>query len=96
MAVGVYVVFRDRRDLATAFREIGWDALAVSAAFSLLGTVSLLGLWLSVLRGLGALVPLGEAWRVFFISQLGKYLPGLVWPALVQMEAGPRWGYGAA
>jgi uncharacterized membrane protein YbhN (UPF0104 family) len=92
VAVGVYVVFRDRRDLATAFREIGWSALAVSAAFSLLGTVSLLGLWMSVLRGLGALVPLGEAWRVFFISQLGKYLPGLVWPALVQMEAGPRWG----
>jgi uncharacterized membrane protein YbhN (UPF0104 family) len=91
-AVGLYVVVRDRHDLATAFREIGWGALAVSALLAVLGTVVLLGLWTSVLRGLGAAVPLSGAWRVFFISQLGKYLPGLVWPALAQMEAGRRWG----
>lgn len=92
MVVGGYVVVRDRHDLATAFREIGWGAMAASAVFAVLGTVVLLGLWTSVLRGLGATVPLGEAWRVFFVSQLGKYLPGLVWPALAQMEAGRRWG----
>jgi uncharacterized membrane protein YbhN (UPF0104 family) len=91
-AVGTYVVARDRHDLATAFREIGWGAMVASAIFAVLGTVVLLGLWTSVLRGLGATVPLVEAWRVFFISQLGKYLPGLVWPALAQMEAGRRWG----
>lgn len=92
VAVGAYVVARDRQDLATAFREIGWGAMGASAVFAAAGTVVLLGLWTSVLRGLGASVPLGEAWRVFFISQLGKYLPGLVWPALAQMEAGRRWG----
>jgi uncharacterized membrane protein YbhN (UPF0104 family) len=92
LAIGIYVVVRDRHDLATAFREIGWGPMAASAVFALLGTVVLLGLWISVLRALGARVPLGEAWRVFFISQLGKYLPGLVWPALAQMEAGRRWG----
>jgi uncharacterized membrane protein YbhN (UPF0104 family) len=92
VAVGAFVVIRDRHDLATALREIGWGAMAASAVFAVLGTVVLLGLWTSVLRGLGARVPLTEAWRVFFISQLGKYLPGLVWPALAQMEAGRRWG----
>lgn len=91
-AVAAYVVVRDRHDLATAFREIGWGPLAGSAVLAVLGTVVLLGLWVSVLRGLGATVPMGEAWRVFFLSQLGKYLPGLVWPALAQMEAGRRWG----
>ena len=92
LALGVYVVVRDRQDLGTAFRQIGWGAMVASSVFALLGTVLLLGLWTSVLRGLGASVPLAEAWRAFFVSQLGKYLPGLVWPALAQMEAGRRWG----
>ena len=90
--IGVYLVVRDRHSLAIAFREIGWGAIALSSVFALLGTVVLLGLWISVLRGLGVAVPMGRAWRVFFISQLGKYLPGLLWPALAQMEAGRRWG----
>ena len=30
--------------------------------------------------------------RAFFTSQLGKYLPGSVWPVLVQMEAGKARG----
>jgi hypothetical protein len=33
-----------------------------------------------------------EGARVFFVSQLGKYLPGSVWPILMQMEAGRRRG----
>jgi hypothetical protein len=91
-ALAAYVVVRDRHDLAKAFREIGWGAMAASARLAIQGTVVFRGLWTYVLRGLGAAVPVGEAWRVFFISQLGKYLPGLVWPALAQMEAGRRWG----
>jgi glycosyltransferase 2 family protein len=85
-------VTRNRHDLGTAFGEIGWRSMAASAVFGVLGTVVLAGLWMSVLRALGARVPVGEACRVFFVSQLGKYLPGLVWPALAQMEAGRRWG----
>jgi uncharacterized membrane protein YbhN (UPF0104 family) len=88
----VYVVVRNRHDLATAFAEIGWRSMAASAVFGVLGTVVLAGLWMSVLRALGERIPVGEACRVFFVSQLGKYLPGLVWPALAQMEAGRRWG----
>src|SRR5262249_40883947 len=92
LGIGAYVVARNRADLAAAFREIGWGAMTASAVFGVLGTVVLLGLWLSILRGLGVVAPVGQAWRVFFISQLGKYLPGLLWPALAQMEAGRRWG----
>jgi len=92
LVIGAYVVARNRADLAAAFREIGWWAMTASAVFGVLGTVVLLGLWVSVLRGLGVVAPVGQAWRVFFISQLGKYLPGLLWPALAQMEAGRRWG----
>ena len=33
-----------------------------------------------------------DAAGVFFVSQLGKYLPGSVWPVLAQMQFGARWG----
>jgi glycosyltransferase 2 family protein len=45
-------------------------------------------MWREVLRGLGVIMPWGAAARVFFTSQLGKYLPGSVWPIVLQMEAG--------
>ena len=83
---------RNRAALEQAFTEIGWGAMAVSGVFALLGTMALLGLWRVLLRGLGTIPPLGEAWPVFYVSQLGKYLPGLLWPAVAQMESGRRWG----
>jgi hypothetical protein len=44
--------------------------------------------WRAVLADLGAPLPLAGAMRVFFLGQLGKYLPGSIWPALAQMELG--------
>jgi len=44
--------------------------------------------WLAVLSGLGPAVPALPAARIFFVGQLGKYLPGSVWPLLAQMELG--------
>ncbi|MGZ4664633.1 MAG: lysylphosphatidylglycerol synthase domain-containing protein [Frankiaceae bacterium] len=44
--------------------------------------------WRAVLSGLGPVVPLLPAGRIFFVGQLGKYLPGSVWPLVAQMELG--------
>jgi len=86
------VVLRNRAALAQSFAEIGWGAMVGSGVLALAGTVALVGLWRALLLGLGTVPPRGEAWPVFFVSQLGKYLPGLLWPAVAQMEAGRRWG----
>ena len=59
---------------------------------AVLGTAALLGVWITLLRGFGAIPPRGEAWDVYFVTQLGKYIPGLVWPTVAQMESGRRWG----
>lgn len=42
--------------------------------------------WRRLLRDLGSSLPLSASCRVFFVGQLGKYLPGSVWPVLAQME----------
>lgn len=44
--------------------------------------------WRSLLADLGAPLPLRVASRIFFVSQLGKYLPGSVWSIATQMELG--------
>ena len=44
--------------------------------------------WRAVLTGLGSPLPLAVAGRVFLLAQLGKYLPGSVWPVLAQTELG--------
>ncbi len=57
--------------------------------------------WRAVLTDLGSPLPVTSGMRVFFLGQLGKYLPGSVWPVLAQMELGrgykvPRRSSGAA
>lgn len=45
-------------------------------------------MWRLLLAGLGSSLPVRVAARVLFVSQLGKHLPGSVWPMLAQMELG--------
>ena len=49
-----------------------------------------LRVWQTLLAGLGSPLPVPAAGRILFIGQLGKYIPGSVWPILAQMELGAR------
>ncbi len=75
----------------------GWHQLSV-ASLLLAGAAVLLGLffsalaWRALLADLGQHVPIMGAVRVFFVGQLGKYLPGSVWPVVAQMELGKAHG----
>ncbi|MFN2624855.1 MAG: lysylphosphatidylglycerol synthase domain-containing protein [Mycobacteriales bacterium] len=68
------------------------DLGAVSIGAALLAVLA--GLWCSLLSWRAVLADLGsplttrDAERVFFVGQLGKYLPGSLWPILAQMELG--------
>jgi len=44
--------------------------------------------WRAVLTGLGSHLPLAVSGRVYLLAQLGKYLPGSLWPVLAQTELG--------
>ena len=68
----------------------GWFALSLLAALVGLGFTSLA--WRTLLADLGSPLPLGPATRVFFLAQVGKYVPGAVWPFVAQMELGKSLG----
>lgn len=59
-----------------------------SLALALVGVWMSFELWRGTLAALGSRVARRPAARLFFVSQLGKYLPGSVWPVLAQMRMG--------
>lgn len=82
------VIYRERHSFVDTLQRMGaWPMLA-SFACGLIGISATYPVWRQVLQGLDVNLPWGAGARVFFISQLGKYLPGSVWPVLMQMEAG--------
>jgi hypothetical protein len=87
---GAALIFRDRHHLQQAVSTIGAGGALLALVCALFGTVCIEQVWACLLAGLGAEVPARESARVFLVSQLGKYLPGSVWPVLAQMEFGRR------
>ncbi|HEX4832500.1 MAG TPA: YbhN family protein [Trebonia sp.] len=86
LALGAYAVSTRWTDIHHDLGLIGlrWSALALLAVLAALFT-SMLS-WRALLVGLGSPLPVTTSARIFFIGQLGKYLPGAVWPILAQME----------
>ena len=44
--------------------------------------------WREMLADLGSPLSIPEAWRIYFIGGLSKYVPGVIWPMLAQAELG--------
>ncbi len=72
-------------------RMPAWAVLA-SVAFVLLGLVPTLTAWRILLSDLGSDLALRPSVGVFFVGQLGKYLPGSLWVVLAQSDLAARHG----
>ncbi len=70
------------------------DAASIAAALGcvLVGLVAAALSWRAVLTGMGSHLPVTAAARVFFLGQLGKYIPGSVWPVIAQAELSKEYG----
>jgi hypothetical protein len=88
IAAAGFAIYRDRHSFANTLHRIGPGAAIASFAAGLASIGATYPIWRQVLAGLDVRLPWGAGARVFFISQLGKYIPGSVWPVLLQMEAG--------
>ena len=77
-----------RGELAAA--DPGWLALASLCAVG--NILAAAGAWRASLATLGSPVSARPAVAIFCIGQLGKYLPGSVWPVVVQAQLTSRRG----
>ena len=71
-----------------AFRDVGPAAAAGSFVAVLVGLLASALVWRALLADLGTRLPLRPATHVFFLGQLGKYVPGSVFAIAAQMELG--------
>ncbi len=88
LAFGVLFVVRRWSQVSGALAELGWVAALGSVPLGAAGMVAGMLAWRALLADLGFPLRLRDAGRVFFLSQLGKYLPGSVWPMVAQIELG--------
>jgi len=86
VALGGYAVAKDWHSIGPELGRIGLPASLASVAITLAALVASMWTWRVLLAGLGSPLSFGVAARVMFVGQLGKYLPGSVWPVLAQME----------
>jgi glycosyltransferase 2 family protein len=87
-ALAVWALLSEREEVTQAVARLT-PAWLLFAAVSTVVNVLLAGMvWRTLLADLGSRLPLPVAARIFFVGQLGKYLPGSVWPVVMQTELG--------
>ncbi|HEX2574948.1 MAG TPA: lysylphosphatidylglycerol synthase transmembrane domain-containing protein [Aquihabitans sp.] len=94
-AAMVYVVRRLARDWpdasdALADADLAWVAVAVVTAVAAMTSIG--WGWRHVLRLLGVRAPVGRVIAWYYVGELGKYVPGGVWPVLGRGELARRGG----
>ena len=88
VGLGGYAVADQWPQVRAGFADLGVGTVAAAFGTVLLALLVTLQVWRSLLTSSGSRVPFPAAARIFFVGQIGKYLPGAVWPVLAQMELG--------
>ena len=88
VAAAVWAVVVQREAVGEALGRVGFGGVAAAlvASCAYVGATALS--WRALLADLGSPLPLGAAARVFFVSQVAKYLPGGVWNIVAAAELG--------
>ena len=90
VGIGAYEISKEWHEVHRALGQIGFLSCLWALLALLVMQYATLREWQSLLAGLGSPLPTTTAGRIFFIGQLGKYIPGSLWPVLTQMELGAR------
>jgi len=69
-------------------QRLSWPVVLLAFVLCLLGLFFNLMVWRELLADLGSRISIPEAWRIYFIGGLSKYIPGSIWPMLAQAELG--------
>ena len=79
-------------EVSTHLGRLGGGAIAGAFALALIAPVLTLLGWRVLILDLGARLTMAQSASVFFVGQLGKYIPGSVWSVAIQADLGGRLG----
>lgn len=83
---------RDRAEIGDALADAAPGWLALGALLAVVGMTAIAVPWRRAIQLLGDDLPVGQVVRRYFIGEIGKYVPGGVWPILGRGELARRWG----
>ncbi len=86
VGIAVWALRDDFPSMLDAVGTIDWWRPLVAFAGIVLGLLATAEVWKHCLGALGSPVSAAAAREIFFPAQVGKYLPGSVWPFLAQMK----------
>ena len=90
IGIGCYEIAKEWHEVHHALGQIGLLASFEALLALLVMQFATLRTWQVLLAGFGSPLRTTTAGRILFIGQLGKYIPGSVWPILAQMELGAQ------
>jgi glycosyltransferase 2 family protein len=88
VGLGCYAVATQWTQVRAALASLGVLPVAGALLAVLAALLAAVQVWRLLLGGLGSPLPVRAGARVLLIGQLGKYLPGAIWPVVAQMELG--------
>ncbi|MDH2427823.1 lysylphosphatidylglycerol synthase domain-containing protein [Sphaerisporangium sp. TRM90804] len=88
LGFGAWAVSTQWAEVSDGFSRLSWPYVVGALAAVLAALAAGMLMWRSLLADLGSPLPFLAAAKVFFVGQLGKYIPGSLWPVLAQMEMG--------
>lgn len=89
-------IWRVRHGLGDSLSSVGWSAVGLAAGLTVVGTFPGFFGWRLLVRGTGIRLRVSDAAWVFFLSGVTRYLPGSIWPPIVQAALARRVGAPAA
>ncbi|QIM21451.1 UPF0104 family protein [Phycicoccus sp. HDW14] len=89
VAVG-WALARNWSEVSRELGRMSWPAVLAGLVLTTAAPVATLVGWRLLLADLGTRLPVAPAASVFFVGQLGKYVPGSVWTVLAQAEMGAK------
>lgn len=92
LGFGVWAVVSQWEAISDGLSRLSWPLLGLSLVAVVGALLAGMLMWRALLADLGSPLRLADAAKIFFIGQLGKYIPGSVWPVLAQMEMGKDHG----
>lgn len=84
VAFAAWAIVKERHELGRAWHQVTPFPVGTALVLSVVGAVVGFPQWRELLAGLGSKVPIRPAIRVYFLGQLGKYIPGGVWNIVAQ------------
>ena len=86
LSLAVAALALDGREFLVGVRRLGVPSLLLALVFTVANVVLSALAWRSVLADLGSVMSSRATGQVFFVGQLGKYLPGSLWHVVAQVE----------